>query len=214
MPWTPPPNWPAPPSPDWTPPPGWVPDPSWGPAPAGWVFYPTTWSAQQTSPPPSAGAQAWVGSHKVLSIVIGLVVLFILIGAIGAAAGGGGKKNSVDPVATASPSASNTPTASVPPTPKPKPKPKPTYDIDSLKIEAKDLCEKDVKQLLKAPDTAKFDTAVVTNLGPKRYFLNGLVSAENGFGALIQGGYHCSAKFLHTKNGEDDFLITPKLLHQ
>ncbi len=94
--WTPPPNWPAPPSPGWSPPPGWQPPSEWGPAPNGWNFYPDGGN--------------WFSQHKLLSGVLGVLLLFIVIGVAG-----GGANDTVDTAdSTASTGPSEAPAESPP----------------------------------------------------------------------------------------------------
>jgi hypothetical protein len=57
-------------------------------------------------------------------------------------------------------------------------------------------CHHKVLGQLRAPDTARFDgrAKVIWREAPK-YYVRGEVSSENGFGALVQGGYSCGIHF-------------------
>ena len=55
-------------------------------------------------------------------------------------------------------------------------------------------CEKNVKEKLKAPSTAKFhwDQPVATLIQDQAYIVSGTVDAENGFGAMLRSSISCS----------------------
>jgi hypothetical protein len=92
-------------------------------------------------------------------------------------------------------------TATAPvPIPKGRPLDKPSrFDV---KINAETLCHERVKEILKAPDTAKFDSTTAYPVTRTRYTVAGEVSAQNSFGALLQSGYSCTAIWRGTsKNG-------------
>lgn len=122
--WVAPPNWPQPPA-DWRPPPGWQPEPEWGPAPAGWKF------EQEDG--------NWFSRHKVLSGILGFVVLLVLISAF---AGGSDDQDTVaDPVtATAAPTQApapaaeptEAPLAEEPPAEEPAPAAEPPVELEGL----------------------------------------------------------------------------------
>lgn len=66
---------------------------------------------------------------------------------------------------------------------------------------AVDVCHQAVKDLLKAPSTAKFsdDVAVPSGTG---WTVTGSVDSQNSFGAMIRGAYSCDA----TYDGDDSWL--------
>ncbi len=57
------------------------------------------------------------------------------------------------------------------------------------------VCEKAVKQRLKAPATAQFESPERTLLGNERFSITGTVDAQNGFGALLRMNYSCAVQF-------------------
>jgi hypothetical protein len=82
---------------------------------AGWPQPPT--GPQHASPPTGPG-RPWIARHKVLAIILAVVGLFVVIGAIGAAAGSGSTKTVTEPgptitatVTQAAPAATVTETA-------------------------------------------------------------------------------------------------------
>lgn len=94
--YNPPPNWPQPPE-GWQPEPGWKPDPSWGPAPAGWqLWVDDAGQGYGVSPSPDISSEKnWFVHHKVLTAVLGLIVVIALANALG----GGDEDDATDPVA-------------------------------------------------------------------------------------------------------------------
>ncbi len=59
--------------------------------------------------------------------------------------------------------------------------------------DAKYVCEKSVKDQLKAPATAKFTGATATLGAGDRWTVTGSVDSQNSFGALVRTAYTCSA---------------------
>ncbi|MGZ4721344.1 DUF4352 domain-containing protein [Oryzihumus sp.] len=108
--YNPPPNWPAPPE-GWSPGPGWQPDPAWGPPPSGWKLY--------------VDDRNWFMRHKILTGLLGLVLLGIISSALGGGKDSGNTSaasdNSGAPAAAAPavPAATTAPAAKKAPAPKP-----------------------------------------------------------------------------------------------
>lgn len=50
-------------------------------------------------------------------------------------------------------------------------------------------CEARIERLLKAPDTAKFDSSAT---GSGTWTVTGTVDSENGFGAMLRSTYQCT----------------------
>jgi hypothetical protein len=55
--------------------------------------------------------------------------------------------------------------------------------------EATAQCEARIERLLKAPDTAKFDSSAT---GSGTWTVSGTVDSENGFGAMLRSEYQCT----------------------
>jgi hypothetical protein len=83
-----------------------------------------------------------------------------------------------------------------------------------LKQEAADGCHAKVKNLLKSPDTAKWDSTKVTRqLLPGRFTVVGEVSSDNSFGALVQSPYTCTVRWTGSSaNQVDHFRVHPTVL--
>lgn len=73
--------------------------------------------------------------------------------------------------------------------------------------EAADRCQAAITAKLKSPSTAKYGEPTVTSSDGdfgSYYQVFGTVDAQNGFGAMIRGAYHCKAT--HEKDGR--WLVT------
>lgn len=66
--------------------------------------------------------------------------------------------------------------------------PKSEYDANNP-AEVKAQCEARIERLLKAPDSAKFDS---TATGSGTWTVTGTVDSENGFGAVLRSNYQCT----------------------
>jgi len=62
------------------------------------------------------------------------------------------------------------------------------YDANNP-AEATAQCEARIERLLKAPDTAKFDSSAT---GSGTWTVSGSVDSENGFGARLRSEYQCT----------------------
>ena len=71
-------------------------------------------------------------------------------------------------------------------------------DDDSM---ARTMCQKFVRQSLKAPSTAKipYGEQTVATLDNGHYIVTGPVDAENSFGAMLRQTYYCET---HRKDGD------------
>lgn len=69
------------------------------------------------------------------------------------------------------------------------------YDPNN-QYEAIAQCEARIKEQLKSPSTAKFDS---TATGAGTWTVTGTVDSENGFGAMLRSDYQCSVRV----NGPD-----------
>lgn len=63
--------------------------------------------------------------------------------------------------------------------------------IADKQFEAKTACENQVKDRLKSPSTAKFNSDV-TGVGP--FTVTGTVDSENSFGATLRSSFQCTVK--------------------
>jgi uncharacterized protein YceK len=70
------------------------------------------------------------------------------------------------------------------------------------KYAAQVMCEKFVKQQLKAPATAEFDSGPGVQSG-KAWVVEGTVDSENSFGAMLRNDFRCKVKYL----GNDEWRL-------
>lgn len=78
-------------------------------------------------------------------------------------------------------------------------------DTDPLQ-QVRPVCRQAASKQLKAPSTARFSDETVTVAGERAYDLQGLVDAQNGFGAQIRNRYRCHA--FHNIDGSYDTTVT------
>lgn len=64
------------------------------------------------------------------------------------------------------------------------------------------MCEKFVKDRLKSPSSAEFDSEPGTRSG-KAWVVEGVVDSENSFGAMIRSDFTCKIKYL----GDDEWKL-------
>ena len=74
--------------------------------------------------------------------------------------------------------------------------------VQDYKVEAKVCAEMQVEKMLKSPSTAKFQSAlssnVVTTTGPNQFVVTSYVDAQNGFGAMIRQYFKCTIQYKPT----------------
>lgn len=70
------------------------------------------------------------------------------------------------------------------------------------KFSAAVMCEEFVKDRLKAPATAEFDTEPGTKSG-KAWVVQGVVDSENGFGAMLRSDFTCRLRYA----GDDEWQL-------
>lgn len=77
-------------------------------------------------------------------------------------------------------------------------------DMHTLhQMQATHGCEDQVRDRLRSPSTAEFDTGA--RLVGATWYVSGTVDAENGFGAMVRAGWSCSA----TVSGD---MVTARLI--
>lgn len=55
-------------------------------------------------------------------------------------------------------------------------------------------CQTEAKKKLKSPATAQFSDEKPVELGDRFYYIDGVVDAQNGFGATVRNKYRCKAE--------------------
>lgn len=70
------------------------------------------------------------------------------------------------------------------------------------KFSAAVMCEEFVKDRLKAPATAEFDTEPGTKSG-RAWVVQGVVDSENGFGAMLRSDFTCRLRYA----GDDEWRL-------
>jgi len=82
-------------------------------------------------------------------------------------------------------------------------------DEGNADIESIAQCEGRIEKLLKAPDTADFDSTTRAR-GPETWEVTGTVDAENSFGAKVRADYGCTV----VMNGNDTATTTVDYFNQ
>lgn len=70
-----------------------------------------------------------------------------------------------------------------------------TPSIADLRFSVVSQCEKQIKGQLKAPATARFSEETTTGPSAGQWTVDGVVDAENSFGALIRSRWSCDAQY-------------------
>lgn len=89
-----------------------------------------------------------------------------------------------------------------------KPATSPTVPTEAqLKAAAIARCHTAAQRQLKAPDTVRWDSTTTGTSRSGGWVVNGKLSSENGFGALVQSGYSCTVDYVGQTAGRPRFKV-------